>query len=33
MRREQLNTLVSILEQRGNTRLYDKNVVIKLLVE
>jgi DNA repair protein RadA/Sms len=29
MRREQLNTLVSILEQRGNTRLYDKNVVIK----
>ncbi len=29
MRREQLNTLVSILEQRGNIRLYDKNVVIK----
>ena len=29
MRREQLNTLVSILEQRGGIRLYDKNVVIK----
>lgn len=29
MRREQLNTLVSILEQRGGVRLYDKNVVIK----
>lgn len=29
MRREQLNTLVSILEQRGGMRLYDKNVVIK----
>lgn len=29
MRREQLNTLVSILEQRGSMRLYDKNVVIK----
>ncbi|MBC8591617.1 DNA repair protein RadA [Wansuia hejianensis] len=29
MRREQLNTLVSILEQRGGIKLYDKNVVIK----
>lgn len=29
MRREQLNTLVSILEQRGSIRLYDQNVVIK----
>lgn len=29
MRREQLNTLVSILEERGAIRLYDKNVVIK----
>src|SRR5699024_7058489 len=29
MRREQLNTLVSILEQRGIIRLYDQNVVIK----
>lgn len=27
--REQLNTLISILEQRGGIRLYDKNVVIK----
>ena len=29
MKREQLNTLVSILEQRGGISLYDKNVVIK----
>lgn len=29
MKREQLNTLVSILEQRGGLSLYDKNVVIK----
>lgn len=29
MRREHLNTLVSILEQRGGVKLYDKNVVIK----
>lgn len=29
MKREQLSTLVSILEQRGMTPLYDKNVVIK----
>lgn len=29
MRRDQLNTLISILEQRGKINLYDKNVVIK----
>lgn len=29
LKREQLNTLVSIIEQRGGIRLYDKNVVIK----
>lgn len=29
LRRDQLNTLISILEQRGNMPLYDKNVVIK----
>lgn len=29
MKREQLNTLVSILEQRGQIPLYDKNIVIK----
>ena len=29
MKREQLNTLISILEQRGGINLYDKNVVIK----
>lgn len=29
LKREQLNTLVSIIEQRGEIRLYDKNVVIK----
>ena len=29
LRRDQLNTLVSILEQRGKINLYDKNVVIK----
>lgn len=29
IRREQLNTLVSILEQRGKVQLFDKNVVVK----
>jgi DNA repair protein RadA/Sms len=29
LRRDQLNTLISILEQRGKISLYDKNVVIK----
>lgn len=29
LKREQLNTLVSILEQRGEMKLFDKNVVIK----
>lgn len=29
MKREQLNTLVSILEQRGGIPLFDKNIVIK----
>lgn len=29
MKREQLNTLISIIEQRGDIKLYDKNVVIK----
>lgn len=29
MRRDQLNTLISILEQRGGINLFDKNVVIK----
>ncbi len=29
MKREQLNTLISILEQRGKIQLYDKNVVLK----
>ncbi len=29
MRKEQLNTLISILEQRANLRLMDKNVVVK----
>ena len=29
LRREQLNTLISILEQRANINLYNKNVVIK----
>ncbi|MBQ7064087.1 MAG: DNA repair protein RadA [Firmicutes bacterium] len=29
MRRDQLNTLISILEQRGRLPLYDKNVVLK----
>ena len=29
MRRDQLNTLISILEQRGGVNLFDKNVVIK----
>lgn len=30
LRRDQLNTLISILEQRGGINLYDKNVVIKV---
>lgn len=30
LRKDQLNTLVSILEQRGGINLYDKNVVIKV---
>lgn len=29
MRKDQINTLISILEQRGGIKLYDKNVVIK----
>lgn len=29
MKREQLNTLISILEQRGKVQLFDKNVVVK----
>lgn len=29
MRKDQLNTLISILEQRGGIKLYDKNVVVK----
>ena len=29
LKREQLNTLVSIIEQRGGMKFYDKNVVIK----
>lgn len=29
LRKDQLNTLISILEQRGDIRLYDRNVVIK----
>lgn len=29
VKREQLNTLVSILEQRGKVQLFDKNVVVK----
>lgn len=29
LRKDQLNTLISILEQRGGSSLYDKNVVIK----
>ncbi|TJX13241.1 DNA repair protein RadA [Tissierella creatinini] len=29
LKREQLNTLVSILEQRGGIKLFDKNIVIK----
>lgn len=29
LRKDQLNTLISILEQRGGINLYDKNVVIK----
>ena len=30
LRKDQLNTLISILEQRGGVNLYDKNVVIKV---
>ncbi len=30
LRKDQLNTLISILEQRGGINLYDKNVVIKV---
>ncbi|WP_028309177.1 DNA repair protein RadA [Desulfitibacter alkalitolerans] len=30
LRKEQMNTLISILEQRGGVNLYDKNVVIKI---
>lgn len=29
MKREQLNTVISILEQRGKVQLFDKNVVVK----
>jgi len=29
LRREQINTLISILEQKGNVQLYDKDVVLK----
>lgn len=29
MKKDTMNTLISILEQRGNIKLYDKNVVIK----
>ena len=29
MKKDTMNTLISILEQRGNLKLYDKNVVIK----
>ena len=29
MKRDQLSTLISILEQRGGQPLYDKNVVVK----
>ena len=29
MKKDQMNTLISILEQRGKVSLYDKNVVIK----
>lgn len=29
LRKDQLNTLISILEQRGGLKLYDKNVVLK----
>ena len=29
MKKDTMNTLISILEQRGNVKLYDKNVVIK----
>lgn len=29
LRKDQLNTLISILEQRGGVNLYDKNVIIK----
>ncbi|MBR2382907.1 MAG: DNA repair protein RadA, partial [Anaerotignum sp.] len=29
MKKDTMNTLISILEQRGNVKLYDKNIVIK----
>ena len=29
MKKDTMNTLISILEQRGNLKLYDKNIVIK----
>ena len=29
MKKDTMNTLISILEQRGGIKLYDKNVVIK----
>lgn len=30
LRKDQLNTLISILEQRANIKLYDKNVILKI---
>ena len=30
LRKDQLNTLISILEERGGVSLYDKNVIIKV---
>ena len=29
LKRDQLNTLISILEERGRIKLFDKNIVIK----
>ena len=29
MKKDTMNTLISVLEQRGNLKLYDKNVVVK----
>ena len=29
MKKDTMNTLISILEQRGNLKLYDKNIVVK----